>query len=97
MGHVMDHLLGASNVFHFSALDTAEASLDVREGRQRTGEAVFVDPDELKKRATALVADPIFRDANCIGEHFSRLSPSEQAIADLEMYLNRATSGQLRD
>lgn len=66
IGHVIDHFVG-SNVFHFPAIDAAEVSLEAREGRQRTGEAVAVPPDELQKRATALVADPIFRKARFIG------------------------------
>lgn len=71
IGHVIDHYFGATNVFHFTAIDDAEASLDTREGRQQTGEAVTVHPDELRRRATALVADPIFQNADCIGKHFS--------------------------
>lgn len=71
IGHIIDFFLQhhTSNTYHFPAIDAMEASIEHRDSQiYKTGWATEVLPDELNKRAASLVSDPIFKDADAIGE-----------------------------
>lgn len=84
IGHIVDFFLHGhtSSTYHFPAIDDIESSIEHKDSLYKSGWAKEVLPDELNKRAAKLVADPIFKKADAIGETTPSLGIHNAALTN---------------